>query len=70
VSAANASGICDGAGSLIVASEEAVTKHGLKPLARIVSWGRYGCDPSIMGIGPVDAIRGALQVGSRRNQRI
>lgn len=42
VTAANASGICDGAASLIVASEEAVKQHGLKPLARIVSWARTG----------------------------
>jgi acetyl-CoA acyltransferase 2 len=61
VTAANASGICDGAASIIVASEEAVKRHNLKPLARLVSYGITGCDPSIMGIGPVSAIRQALQ---------
>lgn len=63
VTAANASGICDGAGSVILASEEAVKKHGLKPLARLVSYGVTGCDPSIMGIGPVTAIQQALARG-------
>eukprot|EP00542_Grammatophora_oceanica_P017319 CAMPEP_0194049058 /NCGR_PEP_ID=MMETSP0009_2-20130614/29528_1 /TAXON_ID=210454 /ORGANISM="Grammatophora oceanica, Strain CCMP 410" /LENGTH=410 /DNA_ID=CAMNT_0038695117 /DNA_START=149 /DNA_END=1381 /DNA_ORIENTATION=+ len=61
VTAANASGICDGAGTVILASEEAVSKHNLKPLARLVSYGITGCDPTIMGIGPVQAIQQALQ---------
>jgi acetyl-CoA acyltransferase 2 len=61
VTAGTASGICDGAGSLIVASEDAVKEHGLKPLARVVAWNRVGCEPSEMGIGPVEAIRGALK---------
>ena len=61
VTAASASGICDGAASLIVASEEACKSHGLDPLARVVAWARVGCDPSIMGIGPVEAIRGCLR---------
>lgn len=60
VTAANASGICDGAGTIILASEEAVREHDLKPLARLASYHVSGCDPSIMGIGPVPAIRGAL----------
>lgn len=53
-------GICDGAAALVMASEEAVNKHGLKPLARIISYGISGVDPSIMGIGPSPAIRIAL----------
>lgn len=61
VTAANASGICDGAGSVVVASEDAVKQHGLKPLARVVSYGIAGVDPSIMGIGPVPAIQLALK---------
>ncbi|XP_041467049.1 3-ketoacyl-CoA thiolase, mitochondrial-like [Lytechinus variegatus] len=61
VSAGNASGICDGAGAVILASEEAVTKHNLTPLARLVSYNVAGCDPSIMGIGPVYAVRSALE---------
>ena len=52
VTAANASGICDGAGTIVLASEDAVTTHNLKPLARLVSYHVAGCDPSIMGIGP------------------
>jgi len=52
VTAANASGICDGAGSIILASEEAVKQHNFKPLARIISYDVIGCDPNIMGIGP------------------
>mmetsp|Transcript_28672 Transcript_28672/g.42965 ORF Transcript_28672/g.42965 Transcript_28672/m.42965 type:complete len:217 (+) Transcript_28672:807-1457(+) len=60
VTAANASGICDGAGSIIIASEKAVLEHNLTPMARIASYHVSGCDPKIMGIGPVEAIRGAL----------
>uniref|UniRef100_G3MND7 Thiolase N-terminal domain-containing protein n=1 Tax=Amblyomma maculatum TaxID=34609 RepID=G3MND7_AMBMU len=57
VTAGNASGICDGAGSIVIASEEALKKHNLKPLARIVGYSYVGVDPTIMGIGPVPAIR-------------
>jgi acetyl-CoA acyltransferase 2 len=60
VTAGNASGICDGAGALVLASEEAVKAHGLTPLARLVQWHVAGVDPKFMGIGPVPAIRGAL----------
>ena len=63
VTAANASGICDGAGTVVLASEKAVQEHNLTPLARVVSYGVTGCDPKIMGIGPVEAIRMALQRG-------
>lgn len=61
VTAANASGICDGAGSIILATEEAVKEYGFTPLARLISYHVSGCDPSIMGIGPVPAIQGALK---------
>ncbi len=64
VTAASASGICDGAASLVVASEEAVKANNLTPLTRVVAWCRVGCDPSIMGIGPVEAIRGALKASN------
>lgn len=64
VTAANASGICDGAGAIVVASEAAVKEHNLQPLARIVSYGITGCDPKIMGIGPVSAIQQALSRAS------
>eukprot|EP00525_Craspedostauros_australis_P009557 CAMPEP_0198134024 /NCGR_PEP_ID=MMETSP1442-20131203/59864_1 /TAXON_ID= /ORGANISM="Craspedostauros australis, Strain CCMP3328" /LENGTH=373 /DNA_ID=CAMNT_0043795159 /DNA_START=553 /DNA_END=1674 /DNA_ORIENTATION=- len=60
VTAASSSGICDGAGSIIVASEQAVNEHGLQPLCRLVSYGVVGCDPTVMGIGPVPAIQQAL----------
>jgi len=56
VTAATASGICDGAGASIVASEEACGKHGLKPLARLVGYAVAGVEPHIMGIGPAPAI--------------
>jgi len=61
VTAATSSGICDGAGSIIVASEAAVKEHNLTPLCRLVSYGVVGCDPTAMGIGPVPAIQMALQ---------
>lgn len=62
VTAASASGICDGAGALVVASEEAVKLHGFQPLCRIVSASVTGVPPEIMGIGPVSAIRNALAI--------
>ena len=61
VTAANASGINDGAASVVVASEQFVQDHGLQPIARIVSWGVAGVDPTVMGIGPVPAIKQALE---------
>jgi len=62
VTAGGASGICDGAGAVMIASEEAVTKHNLTPLARIVGYGVAGCEPTIMGIGPVPAIQAMLEI--------
>ena len=60
VTAGNASGLNDGAAAVIVASEEAVKKYDLKPLARVVSSAVVGVEPRIMGIGPVGASRKAL----------
>jgi acetyl-CoA acyltransferase 2 len=60
VTAGNASGICDGAAALILATEDYARKNGHKVLARIVEWGVAGVDPTIMGIGPAPAIRQAL----------
>ena len=60
VTAANASGINDGAASVVIASEAFVEANDVKPIARIVSWGIAGVDPTIMGIGPVPAITQAL----------
>ncbi len=60
VTAGNASGIGDGAGAMIIASEAFAKERGLKPLGRLVAWGIAGVDPKIMGIGPVPASRKAL----------
>ncbi|MBU8896103.1 acetyl-CoA C-acyltransferase [Corallococcus sp. H22C18031201] len=60
VHAGAASGICDGAGSMVMATRGFVEKHGLKPMARLVNWGISGCDPKVMGIGPAPAIRNLL----------
>mmetsp|Transcript_2760 Transcript_2760/g.4642 ORF Transcript_2760/g.4642 Transcript_2760/m.4642 type:complete len:398 (-) Transcript_2760:34-1227(-) len=61
VTAGNASGISDGAGAVVVASGEAVNQHGLKPMARVVSYGIAGVPPEIMGFGPVPAMQMALE---------
>ncbi len=61
VTAGNASGINDGAAAILLASEDAVKKFGLKPLARLVSWGHGGVDPSIMGVAPIYASRQAME---------
>jgi 3-oxoadipyl-CoA thiolase len=61
VTAGNSSGINDGAAAMLLASEEAVKKYNLQPLARIVSMAVAGVDPAIMGIGPVPATQKALQ---------
>ncbi len=61
VTAGNASGINDGAAALVVASENGLKKLSARPLARVVSYATTGVDPAIMGMGPVDAIRKALE---------
>jgi acetyl-CoA acetyltransferase family protein len=61
VTAGNASGIVDGAAALVIASGEAVTARGLKPMARLGGWSTVGVDPSIMGMGPAPAIRKLLE---------
>ncbi|MDR7316835.1 acetyl-CoA C-acetyltransferase [Brevibacillus nitrificans] len=61
VTPGNASGINDGAAAVLLASTEYVKEHQLQPLAKIVSWGVAGVDPSIMGIGPVPASKKALE---------
>ena len=60
VTAGNSSGINDGAAAIVLASGEAVEKYGLKPLAKLVSWGQGGVDPKIMGVGPVAATKNAM----------
>ncbi len=61
VTAGNSSGLNDGAAATIIASEDAVSKYGLKPMARIVSSAVVGVEPRIMGIGPVTASNKALE---------
>ncbi|MBO6011160.1 MAG: acetyl-CoA C-acetyltransferase [Oscillospiraceae bacterium] len=61
VTAGNSSGINDGAAAIVIASKQAVEKYGLKPLARLVSWGQGGVDPAIMGVAPIYATRNALE---------
>ena len=61
VTAANASGINDGAAAIILASGEAVEKYGLKPMVKLIGWGQGGVDPKIMGVGPVPASRAAMK---------
>lgn len=60
VTAANASGIVDGAAATLLVSESKMKSLGLKPLAKIISYASVGCDPTIMGIGPVDSSKAAL----------
>lgn len=64
VTAGNASGINDGAAFLLIASERAVKKHNLIPLAELVAWGQGGVEPNVMGLGPVPAVRAALKMGN------
>ena len=61
VTAANASGINDGAAAVVLMSAAEAEKRGVKPLARIVSWATAGVDPSIMGTGPIPASKKALE---------
>lgn len=68
VTAGNASGICDGAASVLIASSNAIQKFNLKPLAKVVSWGIVGVNPSEMGIGPVNAIKMALEKANLKLQ--
>lgn len=70
VTAGNASGINDGAAAIVVMSKEKADELGLKPLAKIVSWASGGVDPSIMGIGPVPAVRKALAKASLKIEDI
>ena len=64
VSAGNASGLNDGSAAVILMKESKANELNLQPLARIVSWATVGVDPTIMGIGPVPAVKKALEVAS------
>jgi acetyl-CoA acetyltransferase family protein len=61
VTAGNASGIVDGGAALLLASGEAVRRHGLAPLARLTHWASVGVEPSLMGMGPAPATRKVLE---------
>jgi acetyl-CoA acetyltransferase family protein len=60
VTAGNASGIVDGGAALIIASREAVDRHGLEPTGRLVGWASVGVEPTLMGMGPAPATRKVL----------
>ena len=64
VSAGNASGLNDGSAAVILMNESKANELNLQPLARIVSWATVGVDPTIMGIGPVPAVKKALEVAN------
>jgi acetyl-CoA C-acetyltransferase len=66
VTAGNASGVNDGASFLLVVSEDALKKHKLTPLVEIIGIGQAGVEPSIMGLGPVPAIRKALAMANKK----
>lgn len=70
VTAGTASGMGDGAAANVVMSEEALKRYGVKPLARIVSWGISAVEPTIMGIGPVEAVKQALRRASLKLDEI
>ena len=61
VTAANASGINDGAAAVVLATGAEVTARNLQPLAKIISWGHAGVEPHLMGLGPIKAVPIALQ---------
>ncbi|GAA0090157.1 acetyl-CoA C-acetyltransferase [Paraclostridium bifermentans] len=70
VTAGNASGINDGASIVLVASEKAVKEYGLKPIAELVAVGQGGVDPSVMGLGPVPAVKDALERANMKLEEI
>jgi acetyl-CoA acyltransferase 2 len=70
VTAGSASGITDGAAALVVASEEVCKADNLTPLSRVVAFARTGCEPGLMGIGPVEAIRNTLKVANLTLQAV
>ena len=61
VTAGNASGICDGAAALVLASERFARERGLRPIGRLLAWASVGVEPAYMGIGPAPAARKALE---------
>ena len=61
VTAGNSSGINDGAAALLLTSLEEAKKKSIEPLAKIVSWSSVGVDPSLMGLGPIEAVKDAIK---------
>ncbi len=61
VTAGNSSGINDGAAALVLSSLDEVKKKSLKPIAKIISWSSVGVEPSLMGLGPISAVKSALK---------
>lgn len=61
IHAGAASGISDGGGAFVMGTREYAEKKGIKPIGRLLGWGVSGCDPNIMGIGPVPAIRNLME---------
>lgn len=70
VTAATASGIVDGAAMTVLMTEAEAKRRGIKPLAKLLSWASVGCDPKIMGIGPVGAIREALTMAGLKLEQM
>ncbi len=70
VTAGNASGICDGAAALVVASESFAKAKGVKPIGRLVGWAVAGVEPKYMGIGPAPAIRKLMQKTGTTLERV
>jgi 3-oxoadipyl-CoA thiolase len=70
ITAGNASGINDGACALLIASDDAVEKYGLQPVASVEAWAAAGVEPRIMGIGPVPAARRVLELADLAIDRI
>ena len=62
VSAGNASGLNDGSAAVVLMKESKAIELNLRPLARVISWATVGVDPSIMGIGPVPAVKKLLKL--------
>lgn len=70
VTAGNASGLNDGASILLIASQKAVDDYNLNPMAELISVGQGGVDPSVMGLGPVPAIKNALDRANMKLEEI
>ena len=61
VTPGNSSGINDGAAALLLTTSKEAEQKSIKPLAKIVSWSSVGVDPSVMGLGPIEAVRGSIK---------